>query len=386
MITIRSSKNKFYLSDNSVKILKVTKNNNLPIAIRNKYVLLVSDNGFDSQNWGLIASSIVNFKNSLNVEFVFLDSELSYLDEEDVIVYYPNENRIKVSYRKKANANHFLITENCNSFCIMCSQPPRNIDDSYLIKEILKTIPLINKDTVEIGITGGEPTLVGDGFFKIIEKLKIHLPNTAVHILSNGRNFSDVKLGLKLAEINHSDLMLGIPLYADYSQLHDFIVQAPQAFDDTIRGIINLKRCSQKVEIRVVIHKQNYSRLPEIANFIQRNLMFVDHVAFMGLEIIGFARANLNALWIDPYEYMEELEQAVAILDKSKIPTSVYNLPLCLLGNKARLHTVKSISDWKQEYIEECNHCSIKNACAGFFVSSKFKFSNFIKAIDITNP
>ena len=51
--------------------------------------------------------------------------------------------------------------------------------------------------------------------------------------------------------------MIGIPLYADYSQLHDYIVQADNAFDDTIRGILNLKRCRVPVEIRVVIHREN---------------------------------------------------------------------------------------------------------------------------------
>ncbi len=40
----------------------------------------------------------------------------------------------------------------------------------------------------------------------------------------------------------------------------------------TIEGILNLKRCGVRVEIRVVIHRETYKRLPELARFIARNL------------------------------------------------------------------------------------------------------------------
>ena len=76
------------------------------------------------------------------------------------------------------------------------------------------------------------------------------------------------------------------------------------AFDETINGILNLKRFNNiKIEIRFVITAINYERLEAFAEFIYRNLLFVDHVAFMGLEITGFTRANLKELWIDPYFY-----------------------------------------------------------------------------------
>lgn len=50
--------------------------------------------------------------------------------------------------------------------------------------------------------------------------------------------------------------MVGIPIYSDLSMVHDYVVQADGAFDETIRGILNLKRMRQRVEVRVVIHKQ----------------------------------------------------------------------------------------------------------------------------------
>ena len=74
----------------------------------------------------------------------------------------------------------------------------------------------------------------------------------------------------------------------------------------------------------------------------------------MGLEITGFTRANLKDLWIDPYDYKDILSAAVKILNKYNIQNSVYNHQLCTVNNDVYDNYQKSISDWKNEYVEEC--------------------------------
>ncbi len=361
-------------------IAKLTTNAALPRALRAQQVLLASNpeqpipDGF-----GLVLiaheSDIPPVDNTLR-----LAPELRYLREHDVIKFYPDILKIDVLYRKDANTNSFLVTERCNSFCIMCSQPPRDIDDHYRVNDMLNALPLLHPDTHEISITGGEPTLCGDDFIRLIQATKNHLPNTGLHILSNGRNFKDLNLAIKVAHVKHPDVMIGIPLYADYSQLHDFIVQADNAFDDTIRGILNLKRCKVPVEIRIVIHQKNYHRLPKLAEFIARNLLFVDHVALMGLEFMGFAKSNLKELWIDPYDYRNELKEAVETLADMRV--SIYNTPLCLIPESIRGHSANSISDWKNDYLEACSNCSAKQQCGGFFSSNLGTVSEHIKPIN----
>ena len=164
------------------------------------------------------------------------------------------------------------------------------------------------------------------------------------------------------------------------------MVQAKGAFDETIRGILNLKSYSQKVEIRVVLHKQTYERLPELARFIARNFQFVDHVALMGLEITGFTRANLDELWIDPLDYQDQLKEAVHILTRAGIRTSIYNLQLCLLPKSLWEFSVKSISDWKNKYYPECSGCSERHGCGGFFESSDLKRSSNIRPLTFEKP
>ena len=363
-------------------ITRVTTNVNYPLPLRSNEVLLIKEN-INSLPEGFKAYITIDneYVKNLSIEYknlIRLTKEFDYLADGDIFKYMPREGSIKVLYRTNAKPNFFLLTERCNNYCLMCSQPPRDINDEYIVNEILDLIPLISRDTSEIVLTGGEPTLLKSNLLKIIRKLKSYLPNTAVHILSNGRLFSYLSLARDIAAIEHSDLMIGIPLYSDISNIHDYVVQADGAFDETIRGIVNLKRYNVPVEIRVVLHKETYERLPQLANFITRNLPFVDHVALMGLEMTGFTKPNINALWVDPTDYQEHLMSAVSTLDKAKIRTSIYNHQLCLLDKKLWKFNVKSISDWKNEYMPECTGCKAQDQCGGFFSSAKFKYSNKI--------
>jgi His-Xaa-Ser system radical SAM maturase HxsC len=263
----------------------------------------------------------------------------------------------------------------------MCSQPPVSRDDGWIVGELLKAIPLMDRGTREVGITGGEPTLLHEGLVKLLVALRDHLPDTAAHVLTNGRLFSYLKYAEMVAGVKHPDLMFGIPIYADTPERHDFVVQARGAFDETVRGILNLTRFGVRVEVRVVLHAQTVSRLPQLARWLCRNMPFVDHVALMGLEMTGYTRLNLEALWIDPIDYARELESAVHLLAQSGLTVSIYNHPLCLLEPSLWPFARKSISDWKNVYVPECEGCAARSECGGFFASSELRRSAHIRAV-----
>lgn len=312
---------------------------------------------------------------------VHLPAEFDYLADGDIVRLEPEHGFIRVLYRRSSPHNSFLLTERCNNYCLMCSQPPRNVQDGWLVDELLEAMPLIDPETKEIGFTGGEPTLLGDRFLELVRAAKSYLPRTSLHVLSNGRTFSNNRFAAALAQIDHHDLMIGIPVYSDLAHLHDYVVQADGAFDETIRGILNLKRHGVGVEVRVVLHKQTADRLPQLAEFLSRNLRFVDHVALMGLEMMGFTRANLDALWIDPADYQDQLRDAVWTLRRARMTVSVYNAQLCLTDPSIWAFAKRSISDWKQEYMPECDGCAVMDQCAGFFASAKHRYSDRIRPI-----
>ena len=371
------------LSDSPARmVVRVTAQQNRPSALRPREAFFVAE-GTLPEGFGiylaLAKDAAALSRLPAEAKTVILPNEFDYLRDGDVLRLWPKTSGVRVLYRRNSFHNHFLLTERCNHYCLMCSQPPKNINDNWIVDDVLAAIPLIDPSTQEIGFTGGEPTLLGNDFFRILRTMKSYLPNTAIHILSNGRRFAAPEFTKRYADIRHSDIMVGIPIYSDISTIHDYVVQSDGAFDETIRGILNLKRYGQKVEIRIVVHRQTYARLPELAEFLVRNLTFVDHVAFMGLEITGFTRANLESLWIDPANYQTELYRAVSFLADSRMHVSIYNHQLCILDKRLWPFARKSISDWKNEYMPECEGCREKENCGGFFASARIRYSDYIR-------
>lgn len=313
--------------------------------------------------------------------YVELPDELAYLSAGDILSVSTDGRRLHVLWRHLSEQNSILLTERCDHYCLMCSQPPRQVDDDWLLGQAFEVMRLLPPDTTQIGFTGGEPTMYGDRLFELLRLASEVAADAGIHVLSNGRRFHDLEFAIGWTEIDNPNLMVGIPIYGAEPTLHDYVVQAHGAFEETVRGIINLARLRQRIEIRVVIHKQTAPYLADIAEFIARNLPFVDQVALMGLEMIGLARANIDAVWIDPIEYRDELAEAVMLLSRRRIKTMVYNHQLCLTDPRVWPYTVKSISDWKNEYHDECGKCSVREACGGFFFSAKYRMSESIRAV-----
>ena len=310
---------------------------------------------------------------------VYKIPDLSHLADGD-IVSVGSDGNINTLYRINSYHNTLLATERCNSNCLMCSQPPRDRNDIAILHQIhKKLIPLIPKNCVELGVSGGEPTLLGELFFDLLTQIKHELPDTEVHVLTNGRSFAWNHVAERLGNMDYGRLMLGIPVYADYYLIHDYIVQAEHAFYQTILGLHNLSRYNQRIEIRVVLHAQSIPRLTKLAKYIYRNLPFVEHITFMGLEFIGYTPHNIDRLWIDPYHYQTELSEAVEYLSGKGMHVSIYNTPLCVLPENLRKFARKSISDWKNDYLPECSKCDKLSECGGLFVWNLKKHSNYIK-------
>lgn len=191
--------------------------------------------------------------------------------EGDVVVIN-QQGEIIFVYEVKSNHNAIMATERCNHRCIMCPQPPI-LQEKDKTPFNLKLISLFDKNTQEIGITGGEPTLIGDNLFVLINHIKKELPKTAISILSNGVKFSDKEYAMKLAKCRHHDLQIDIPLFSDIAEEHNRIVGA-KTFYKTVQGLYNLALFHQRIGIRIVVHKQTYRRLPQFADYIYHNFPF----------------------------------------------------------------------------------------------------------------
>lgn len=283
----------------------------------------------------------------------------------DVVEIFP-DGKINVLYRIDSRHNIIFVTSRCNSRCIMCPQPPEHKGKEFLCRN-LQLIGLIDKSTKELALTGGEPTVLGDDLLKLIMACKQLLPATSLLLLTNGRRFNDYSYTHLFSSLCHPDLTVAIPLYGDNDAEHDFVARSKGAFNETVKGILNLAEFNTPMEIRTVIHRYTYRQLTRLSEFIYRNMTFVGHVVFMGLETIGFGKNNLESLWVEPEVITDPLLEAVHHLQQRNIPVSIYNIPLCLLPPKLWSFARQSISDWKNSFDSSCVNCSIKASCPGLF-------------------
>src|SRR5262249_30839129 len=53
-------------------------------------------------------------------------SKFNYLADGDILGFNPASKRFRTLYRRSSTHNSFLVTERCNHYCLMCSQPPRD--------------------------------------------------------------------------------------------------------------------------------------------------------------------------------------------------------------------------------------------------------------------
>ena len=310
-----------------------------------------------------------------------VSSKFAYLEVGDILGIHLPTRKFRTLFRSRSRHNSFLVTERCNNYCLMCSQPPKDIDDRWILDEIRKSLPLVPKGTRALTFTGGEPLSDWMDFIGILEECREQLPATAIQVLTNGRAFAKSQIVDAWRAINHPHLTAAIPVYGAVDHVHDYVVQSKGAFDETVLGILKLKDRGQRVEVRVVLHSETAPDIAATSRWIARNLPFVDHVALMGMENTGFAIANEKLLWIDPIDYRSELAEGVAILTSADMNVSVYNLPRCVLDPSIWPHAVQSISDWKNGYVEECARCTERGRCSGLFTSGRPRLSRGIAAI-----
>jgi hypothetical protein len=176
-------------------------------------------------------------------------ADTTHLQEGDVISI-SRTGFIRTLYRVGSRFNIVFATDACNSYCLMCSQPPRRVDPRGTIADHLRLLSLIPDVPSELCITGGEPTLLKDGLLEIVAACKSRFPSTPLHMLSNARLFHYDAFARHLADVAHPDLMVGVPIYSDIDADHDHIVQARGAFEQTLIGVQNLGRYGVPVEIR----------------------------------------------------------------------------------------------------------------------------------------
>ena len=269
--------------------------------------------------------------------------------------------------------NTIFIGGLCNSNCIMCPYTEHfRLHAELESWDILRrSIELISPDTEYICITGGEPTMLRDDFLKLIDYCKNHCPAALLHILTNGRTFAYKDFLADFRRARPYKTLLGIPLHADNAALHDYISQTSGSFSETLRGLDNLYKAGEHIEIRIVTSKLNCENLPDLAEMIAERYPHCQHVCLMGLEMMGNAMINRAEVWCGYDELWPFVREAAYMLLMNGVETELYNYPLCIVDRGLQPVYRQSITPSKIDYMPECDVCRRKHECGGFFRTTK---------------
>lgn len=308
---------------------------------------------------------IENDRVKVSTEYGQVTFSTKDLDEIDgnICIIFPEKKRLIRQIRPQANSNTILLTEQCDQACVMCSQPPKNkVYDYY---QLYEEAILLSPKGLTIGISGGEPTLERERLFNFLLTMKDKRPDIKFHVLTNAQHFipSDIPILDELAPT----VVWGVPLYSSEADVHDEIVGKSGAHKGLLNSINILLQAGVNIELRTVVMQQNFQNLPKLADFIARHLSLCDVWALMQLENIGFAKMNWSHIFIDTSTNFSPLANALAIAITGQIKVALYNFPLCSVPSEWRTLCCKSISDWKNKYLEMCNSCSSVSECCGFF-------------------
>lgn len=182
----------------------------------------------------------------------------------------------------------------CNNHCKFCVQgDKRNYSsdkETGEVKSILKNCRKSGIDSVVF--TGGEPTVRND-IIELVRFARI-LGFETIQIQTNGRLFSYLNFCKEIIDAGATEFSPA--LHGPDAKIHDFLTSVNESFNQTVKGIENLKKLGKCVMTNTVITTYNYKYLPQIAKLLVN--LEVDQFQFAFIHIAG--TAVLNADWIVP--------------------------------------------------------------------------------------
>lgn len=350
------------------RIVGIATTKPVPAALRHKHIYVGETAGFHSLGY---AGCIFSGKGKgIFQPGAITQADISIINDGDILIL-DDSGTFDFVWEADSPHNSFFLTGKCNVSCLMCPQPPCDFEN-LAYGEARKILKLLQgREIADICLTGGEPTLTKDKFIEFLAHCVAQHPGAYISILTNGRTLANLDFVERIAEIATPNVIFCVSLHGDNPRLHDAIVNKPGSFEKTEAGIYNLARKGIKIEIRHVITKMNYKRLPQMARHLYNYIPFCNHYAFMAMELHGEAVKNADRIMVNPVQYKGSLADAALLLERACLPVSLYNIPLCMTDERIRHLARQSISTWKNFFPRECCACSQKSWCCGFFSTSE---------------
>ncbi len=215
----------------------------------------------------------------------------------------------------------------CNNHCSFCVQwdkrekfRPRTYEEICQILE-----DEFSNGCRWLVFTGGEPTVHP----KLVECVAYakKLGYETIQIQSNGRNFADITYLQKLIEAWVTEFSPAI--HGFKKETHDALVGADGAWEQVIRGLINIKKLGFPIIINSVITEQNYKEIPELASLLVK--LWVSSFQFAFVHILGSAAKNKKTVVPKKSNVIPYIKKALDIGKSAGITCMTEAIPFCLM-------------------------------------------------------
>ncbi|MFW6014415.1 MAG: radical SAM protein, partial [Candidatus Nanoarchaeia archaeon] len=157
----------------------------------------------------------------------------------------------------------------CNNNCKFCMSTLKGTNPKFADTEEIINDIYCAKDYKRITFLGGEPTIHPDilRFIKIASKNKIE----EIHLVSNGRRFSDIDFLKKLLSAGLN--FISVSFHSHKKEVENYLCDREEAFNEKLQGLKNIMSFGELIRsltINIVVTKKNMD-VPSTIEFFKKH-------------------------------------------------------------------------------------------------------------------
>jgi hypothetical protein len=174
--------------------------------------------------------------------------------------------------------------------------------------------------------------------------------------------------GIAEAVVKAGAVWLGVPLYGDTAQAHDYVAGQPGHFQRTLAGLQKVRAAGGRAVIVAPILRPTFRNLPLL---VQKSLA-LQVQAFRFVAPVGRDREQ-HPLCVPAPLTAQALRAALQLVTAGKRRATVLDVPACVLGEEAKVLDLTQVLDARgaheptltHEHGKPCETCLWRERCPG---------------------